>query len=277
MEESIRKAYPSDLTDEQWERISYLVLPDPLELSESGEVIPKQGAPPRTDFREVINAVMYRLRTGVPWRFLPHDFPPSSTVYMYFSRWTDDGTWEALQQQLRAEERIASKKKVMATAAIVDTQSVKATRGERRGYDGNKKVKGRKRVLLVDTLGLLIAVAIIAADVHDGLGGQEVLIHCEEEQAQNLLVIWIDKTFQHAGFPEYVEQYTHARVETKTRPKDADGFEVIPKRWIVERTNAWNSACRLLQCDQERTVKSAKAWIHIAEIHRLLKRNTKLS
>jgi putative transposase len=221
--------------------------------------------------REVINAILYVTRTGIRWRDLPHDFPKASTVYYYFTRYLDEAWWEAVNDALRVHLRQQAGRTDDPSAVIIDSQSVKSTAipGER-GYDAGKKVNGRKRSLIVDTMGLLMRVVVHAADLSDLVGGKLVanLVHG--------LTTTITKVFgdQHYGgqFVAYAQQEYGWEVEVKQRPADAEGFVVVAKRWIVERTFGWLTWYRRLSKDYEQYLDVSEAFIYVAMIHLMLRR-----
>ena len=180
-----RKPYPSDLTDAQWQLLEPL-----LPAAKRG------GRPRKTDLREVVNALFYLNREGCTWRALPHDFPPWRTVYEYFAAWKADGTWEQINGALRRKLRVAAGRPHTPTTASLDSQSVKATEAaDSRGYDGAKKVTGRKRHILVDSLGLLLAVAVTTADVPDAVAAKQVLEPLKDERFPRLRVVRADSAY----------------------------------------------------------------------------------
>ena len=258
---STRRAYLTDLSDEQWTILERALPPAP------------GGGRQRTvNLREVVNAIYYRLRTGCSWEMLPHDFPPNSTVFEYFARWRNDGTWERLHDALRRDVRQQDGREATASAAIVDSQSAKTTetRGER-GYDAGKKVKGRKRHILVDTLGLLIAVVIAAASVQDRDGAK--LVFQEARGETRLELIWADGGY--AGKLVDTTRETFGwKLEIVKRSDDVQGFKVLPHRWIVERTFGWLGRYRLFCREHEATIASSRADIHLAMSHIMLRRLT---
>lgn len=256
------RAYLSDLSDEQWAIVERELPPAP------------GGGRKRTvDLRKIVNAISDRLRTGCSWEMLPHDFPPKSTVYEDFIRWRNDGTWERVHDALRVAVRKQDGREATASAAIVDSQSAKTTetRGER-GYDAGKKVKGRKRHILVDTMGLLIAVVVTTACVQDRDGAK--LVFQEARGETRLKKIWADGGY--AGkLVESTQQEFGWDLEIVKRSDDVQGFKVLPHRWIVERTFGWLGRYRLLCREHEATIASSRADIHLCLTHIMLRRLTR--
>lgn len=256
------KRYNTDLTDEQWAIIRNELPPAP------------GGGRGRTvDLREVTNAILYRLRTGCSWEMLPKDFPPKSTVYEYFKRWEKDGTWSGLHDALRTSVRKQHGREATASAAIIDSQSAKTTetRGER-GYDAGKKVKGRKRHILVDTLGLLIAIVITAASVQDRDGAK--LVFAQVRGETRLKLIWADGGYRGALVNATKEEFGW-ELEIVKRNDDVKGFKVLPHRWIVERTFGWIGRYRLFCREHEATIESSKTDIYLAMTHIMVRRLTR--
>ncbi len=255
-----RKPYPSDLTNEQWKELK-------PRLPNSHE----RGAPRRVNMREVINALRYLSRTGCQWRMLPHDLPPWEVVYYYFSHWRDSGDWERINRELRIEIRVSVGKDPEPSAAILDSQSVKATEtSEARGYDAGKKVNGMKRHLLVDTLGLVLIVLILTADVQDRDGARQLLEKIKGKFPR-LQKIWADGGYTGALI-DWVKQMCGWILEIVKRSDQAKGFQVLPHRWIVERTFGWFNRFRRLSKDYERLSSSGEAMVYIAMITLMTKR-----
>ncbi len=253
--------YPSDVTDEQWALIEPLI-----------PVYPG-GRPRKTDVRDVLDAIFYLLRTGCQWRYLPKDFPPKSTVWRYFDQWRHNGTLDTIHDLLRKRVRTAEKPYSPRTSASVDSQSVDTTSGgEQRGRDNAKNVDGRKRHIVVDSMGLLLAVLVTAADVDDATAAAEVFARLEGQPMSRVGRMFADSKYHNHALYRWVDEHARWELVIVRRPDGAEGWVKLPIRWTVERTFAWLGKCRRLSKDRERSVLSSEAFIKLAMIHLMLNR-----
>lgn len=253
--------YSSDLTDREWALISPF-LPEPRRI----------GRPRTTDLREVMNAILYLASSGCAWSLLPRDFPPFTTVQRYFYDWRDRGVLKTISHSLVTEARELEGREASPTAGVIDSQSVKtAESGGVRGFDAGKKIKGRKRHIVTDTLGHLVGVVVHGADIQDRDGAVEVLNSIRHRYP------WLRHVFADGGYGgdklkrrlTKVGQWT---LQIIKRSDHAKGFAVLPRRWVVERTFAWLGRCRRLAKDYEKTIASAETWIFIANLRILTRR-----
>lgn len=223
------------------------------------------GRPRTLSLRQVLNAIFYVLKTGCQWRQLPREFPPWSAVYYYFRSWRCDGTWVRIHETLRARLRQKLGRHKHPTAGCLDSQSVKATATPGvRGYDAGKKINGRKRHILVDTLGLLLMVVVTAASVQDRDGARR-LLQCLPGACKKLRTIWVDGGYA-GGLLQWVAAHFRFRLSVVLRPKESRRFVLLPRRWVVERTFSWLNHSRRLSKDYERLMPTSETWTYVAMI-----------
>ena len=255
-----RLPYYSDLSDDEWSLIEPFV-----------KQRPGPGRKRTVDTREIVNALCYMTRTGCQWRFLPHDFPAWEQVSYYYYQWIEDGTLEQVNDALREDLRIALGKEPDPSVAIMDSQSVKtAGPGAGRGFNGAKQIKGRRRHCLVDTLGLLLVVMVTAASVQESDGGLGILAELPEKTSR-LKKVYCDQGYK-AWLIEWCQRWKAWVLEVVKKPAEQQGFEVHPKRWIVERFFGWLNTYRRLSKDYERTVESSEGMIQLVSIQLMARR-----
>lgn len=261
-----RQRYPTDLQNNEWAILAEL-MPEPAST----------GRPRRHSYREIVNSIFYVLSNGIKWRAMPHDLPPWQTVYGYFRKWRQQGNWQQWHTALRVKLRIRLGRTAQASAAILDSQSIKtAEGGVSRGFDAHKRCLGRKRHILVDTLGLVLVVFVTAANVQDRDGARELLGNFYRAffESFRLKRIWAD-----AGYGGALIAWTQMAfawvLEIVRRDRQQTGFAVLPKRWLVERTFSWFVRNRRLSRDYERLPQTSEAFIYIAMIRLMTRRLAK--
>lgn len=256
----MKRKYPTELTDSQWHHIKDF-FPAPKAT----------GRPREVELREVVNAIVFLVVTGCQWRMLPREYPKWQIVYHYFQRWQKDGIWYRIHETLRSDLRRKKGRHKHPTAGSLDSQSVKTTAvPSSRGFDAGKKINGRKRHILVDTLGLIITMAVTTAAVQDR-DGARVLLRSFGSHRKKLRKVWVDGGYR-GELVEWVKRTFRYCLEVVLRSDDIKGFVVLPKRWVVERTFAWLSNHRRLSKDYERFTKTSETMIQIAMMRLMLRR-----
>lgn len=267
--ESKRERYDSELSDKEWEIIQPL-LPPPA----------KTGRPLKYPLRDFIDAIFYVVKTGCQWRMIPHDYPPPHTVYYHFCKLRDQDVWQDILTALGRRVRAGMGRDEDPSLLLIDSQSAPTQLADEdsKGYDGGKKIKGRKRHLVTDSLGIVLSVLVTGADVQDAIAAPQVLeMAIEQGRTGRVEAILVDKAYLKLGFPDRAKELLgrDVSIETTTPRSKERGFQVAPKRWAVERSNAWTLMARRMSRDVERLIHSSKAMIEAAHVRLFLRRSTK--
>ncbi|MFI1524905.1 IS5 family transposase [Kitasatospora cineracea] len=266
-----RRRYPSDLSDARWALVEPVLTAWRAERRGRGLDI---GRPPDHDLRSLLDAILYVNRTGIPWRYLPHDYPHWNTVYAYFARWQAEGVFDQLNSLLRRQVRRQEGREEEPTACVIDSQSIKTSANvpaREQGIDAGKKIVGRKRSIAIDTVGLLLGVLVTAASVQDSIAGQTLIERVAAEHPT------VRKTWVDGGYRQHLVEHAATLgidMHIVRRDPTAKGFAVLPRRWTVERTLGWLMNHRRLARDYEAHPRRSEAMIHLAMISLMTRRLT---